>query len=517
MLRGMDEPRVRLAELLVGLSLIADVGMGLEPGEAARAAVIATRLAADVGAGAPSDVYYTTLLQHVGCTAYAHEAAAMLGGDEIAVKSAAMRTDFARPRDVLTAYLPNLAPQAGMLARLRAAGVAAARSRQIVAGYSRANCEVAALTGVRLGLGTGVEAGLLAVYEQVDGNGGPRRLRGDGIPVAARIAQVAVYASLFDRLGGADLAVATLRRRAGRSLDGDLVEVFCAQAGSLLDELAVADVPHAAVDAEPAPAVEVEAARLDDVCRAFGDVVDLKSPYLHEHAAGVSALAAAAAEWLRMPPDEVVAIRRAGLLHDLGRAAVPNGVWEKEGRLTSAEWERVRLHAYHSERILNACPPLAPLARLAGMHHERLDGSGYHREATGAAMAMPARILAAADAFQAMTQPRPHRPARDPDAAAAVLVAEADAGRLDADAVAAVRAAAGEPIRRRRAGPSGLTDRQIEVLRLLAAGLSNREIGRRLSVSPRTAEHHVQDIYARIGVSTRASAALYAMQQDLLA
>jgi HD-GYP domain-containing protein (c-di-GMP phosphodiesterase class II) len=279
----------------------------------------------------------------------------------------------------------------------------------------------------------------------------------------------------------------------------------------------VADVPHVAVDAEPAPAVEVEAARLDDVCRAFGDVVDLKSPYLHEHAAGVSALAAAAAEWLRMPPDEVVAIRRAGLLHDLGRAAVPNGVWEKEGRLTSAEWERVRLHAYHSERILNACPPLAPLARLAGMHHERLDGSGYHREATGAAMAMPARILAAADAFQAMTQPRPHRPARDPDAAAAVLVAEADAGRLDADAVAAVRAAAGEPIRRRRAGPSGLTDRQIEVLRLLAAGLSNREIGRRLSVSPRTAEHHVQDIYARIGVSTRASAALYAMQQDLLA
>jgi DNA-binding NarL/FixJ family response regulator len=130
---------------------------------------------------------------------------------------------------------------------------------------------------------------------------------------------------------------------------------------------------------------------------------------------------------------------------------------------------------------------------------------------------MPARILAAADAFQAMTQPRPHRPARDPEAAAAVLVGEAGAGRLDADAVSAVRAAAGEPIRRRRSGPSGLTDRQVEVLRLLAAGLSNREIARRLSVSPRTAEHHVQDIYARIGVSTRASAALYAMQNDLLA
>src|SRR4249919_3864462 len=174
MLCGMDEPRVGLAQLLVGLSLVADVGMGLEPGEAARAAVIAARLAEDVGAGAPSDVYYATLLQHIGCTAYAHEAAAILGGDEIAVKSAAMRTDFAHPRDVLIVYLPNLAPQAGMLTRLRAAGVAAARSRQ---------------------------------------------LRGDAIPLAARIAQVAVYASLFDRLGGAELAVATLRRRAGRSLD----------------------------------------------------------------------------------------------------------------------------------------------------------------------------------------------------------------------------------------------------------------------------------------------------------
>src|SRR5439155_16399528 len=126
--------------------------LGLEPGEAARAAVIAARLAEDVGAAEPSDVYYTTLLQHIGCTAYAHEAAAMLGGDEIAVKSAAMRTDFAQPREVLVVYLPNLAPQAEMLARLRAAGVAAARSRQIVAGYSRANCEVAALTSVRLGL-----------------------------------------------------------------------------------------------------------------------------------------------------------------------------------------------------------------------------------------------------------------------------------------------------------------------------------------------------------------------------
>ncbi|HEY7257838.1 MAG TPA: HD domain-containing phosphohydrolase [Gaiellales bacterium] len=513
----MDEPRVRLAQLLVGLSLVADVGMGLEPGEAARATVLAARLAADIGLAAPADAYYTTLLQHIGCTAYAHEAAAMLGGDEIAVKSAAVRTDFGSPREIFTVYLPNLAPHAGLFTRLRAAGVAATRSGRIVAGYSRANCEVAAMTGRRLGLGGGVEAGLLAVYEQVDGGGGPLRLSGDAIPIAARVAQVAVHASLFDRLGGPELAVTTLRRRAGRSLDAELVEEFCARAADRLGELGAVDVAAAAVDAEPAPGVEIPDSDVDSACAAFGDVVDLKSPYLHDHAAGVSALAAAAAAWLRMGADDVTAVRRAGLVHDVGRAAVPNAVWEKAGPLSAADWERVRLHPYHSERILKACPPLEPLARLAGSHHERLDGSGYHREAAGAALPMRARILAAADAFQAMTQPRPHRPARSAEEAAALLEQEARAGRLDADAVTAVRAASGEPIRRRRAGPSGLTDRQIEVLRLLAAGHSNREIGRRLSVSPRTAEHHVQDIYARIGVSTRAAAALYAMERDLLA
>ena len=516
----MDEPPVRLAQLLVGLSLVADVGMGLEPGEAARAAraaVLAARLTDDLGLAEPADVYYTTLLQHIGCTGYAHEAAAMLGGDEIAVKASAVRTDFARPRDVLVLYLPNLAPQAGLLTRLRAAGVAATRSGRIVAGYSRANCEVAALTGRRLGLGAGVEAGLLAVYEQVDGKGGPQRLRGDDIPIAARVAQVAVNASLFDRLGGRELAVEALRRRAGRTLDAELSAALCGRADDYLSELAAADVTAAAIAAEPAPAVVVGGERFDAVCAAFGDVVDLKSPYLHDHAAGVSALASAAAEWLRMDAEDVVRLRRAGLLHDLGRAAVPNGIWEKPGPLTSPEWERVRLHPYHSERILKGCPPLAAVAALAGSHHERLDGSGYHRESTAAVLPMPARVLAAADAFQAMTQPRPHRPARSAEEAAVQLEQGVRAGRLDADAVTAVRAASGEPIRRRRAGPSGLTDRQIEVLRLLAAGHSNREIGRRLSVTPRTAEHHVQDIYARIGVSSRAAAALYAMQHDLLA
>jgi putative nucleotidyltransferase with HDIG domain len=499
---------LRLAELLVGLSLVADMGMGLEPGESARACVIASRLADELDAPDPSSVYYTTLLQHVGCTAYAHEAAALLGGDEIAVKSAAVRTDFSRPSEILTGYLPHLAPDAGPLGRLRAAGVAATHAKQITAGYTLANCEVAALTARRVGLGEGVELGLGDIFEWWNGKGGPRGVSGDEIALQARIAQVAGQAALFDQIGGRELAVESVSARAGKSLDPDVAAGFCASAGAILGELSSADP----IAVEPAPAVRVGEEAFDVVCRAFGDAVDLKSPFHHGHSEGVAELAAGASERLGL---DTPTVRRAALLHDIGRAAVPNGVWEKPGPLSAADWERVRLHAYHSERILTRCAPLAGCAQLAGMHHERLDGSGYHRQAAAASVPMAARVLAAADVFQAATQERAHRPALDPEAAAAEVSADAAAGRLDADAASAVIEAAGQRAAR-VPRPAGLTDRQVEVLRLLSRGLSNPEIARELVVSRRTAEHHVQDIYARIGVSSRAAAALYAMEHHLL-
>jgi putative nucleotidyltransferase with HDIG domain len=499
---------LRLAELLAGLSLVADVGMGLEPGEASRATLVAMELAPE--AEEPADVYYTTLLQHIGCTAYAHEAARMLGGDELAVKRAAVHTDFGRPTDVLRTYLPNLAPAARLATRVTAAGTAAVRGGTIVRGYSRANCEVAARTAERVGLGPGVVAGLLDVYEQWNGKGGPRRLRAEAIAEPARIAQVAATAALFHGVGGRTTAVEALRRRAGRALDPRLAELAERCVG-VLDT--VQDPVAAAVAAEPAPAVTFESPQaMDRVCRAFGEVVDIKTPLHHGHCTGVAELAEASAS--RADRD---ALRRAALLHDIGRASVPNGIWERPGPLTWAEQERVRLHAYHSERILARCGPLAPFASLAGMHHERLDGSGYHRAATASALAMPARVLAAADVFQALTQPRAHRPARSAEEAADELAREAAAGRLDPDAVRAVIEAAGAAARAVRAPlPAGLTDRQAQVLRLVARGLSNPQIARELVISRRTAERHVQDVYARIGISSRAGAALYALEHDLL-
>jgi HD-GYP domain-containing protein (c-di-GMP phosphodiesterase class II) len=210
-------------------------------------------------------------------------------------------------------------------------------------------------------------------------------------------------------------------------------------------------------------------------------------------------------------------VRLAALLHDLGRAAVGAGVWEKPGPLTSGEWERVRLHPYHTERILARSEVLAPLARIAGMHHERQDGTGYHHGASAAEVPVEARVLGVADAYEALTQDRAHRPARSPEAAAEAVTADIGRGRLDPEVARAVVEAAGQRApRTRTAWPAGLSDREVEVLRLVARGRSNRAIAQELVISPRTAEHHVQHIYGKIGASTRAAAAMFAMEHGLL-
>jgi HD-GYP domain-containing protein (c-di-GMP phosphodiesterase class II) len=291
--------------------------------------------------------------------------------------------------------------------------------------------------------------------------------------------------------------------------------VFVARAPQLLAATGAGDLSDRLLAAEPGPPAVVRGEDVEEVLRVFGEAVDLKSPFLHGHAAAVSRLAGAACARLRLDESQVTLARRAGLVHDIGRVAVPSGIWEHPGQLGSDAWMQVRLHAYHSEQILTRCRPLAPLAPLAGMHHDRLDGSGYHRGAVAAQLSMAARVLASADAFQALVTDRPHRGAHSATKAAEVLHAEARAGRLDHDAVDAVLAAAnGAAPRRTR--PAGLTDRQLQVLRLMARGMSNRAIGAELVISARTAEHHVQDVYARIGVSSRAAAAMFAMEHGLL-
>lgn len=508
--------RLRLAELLAPLSYVTDLGMGEPEGQALRSTLLCVRLGELLGLGQAelSDCYYTTMLRHIGCTATAHEESGHLVPDEIAARGFLSKADVARGGELL-ALTRNLLGQVPIQAKPKLlANLLRPRLGRVI---ERSLCEVAAMTAQRLGLGPGVERGLYEARERWDGKGQPDRLQGNAITLPARLAPACtLFASLSSALG-AEAACALIAERGGGWLDPAVAEPLAHEGAKLLAEIEAVDLLEAVVDMEPGFPKMVLPEGIDAVARVFADLADLKTPWTHGHSTAVAEIAERAAALSGLPPDERATIRLAGLLHDLGRVAVPNSIWDKPAALNSLEWERVRLHAYHSERILSRCAVFASAARLAGMHHERLDGSGYHRQAAGLAIPTGARILAAADAYQAMTQDRPYRPAWTPETAAAELTRMGAAGSLDPEAVRAVlHAVAPAAIPRRMAWPAGLSDREVEVLRLVAKGLSNRAIGAALHISPRTAEHHVQSLYVKIGHSTRAAAAMFAMEHGLL-
>jgi HD-GYP domain-containing protein (c-di-GMP phosphodiesterase class II)/DNA-binding CsgD family transcriptional regulator len=274
---------------------------------------------------------------------------------------------------------------------------------------------------------------------------------------------------------------------------------------------------EAALAVEPEPRPWIPASRLQGAAKTFADFADLKSPFTLGHSSAAAKLGEAAARQLSLGDVASGDVSLAGLLHDLGRVSVPNSIWEKPAALNPSEWERVRLHPYHTERILSQCPVLHHVARLASCDHERLDGHGYHRGLPAAALTTPERVLAAADAYQAMIEERPHRPGLRPVDAARELRSEVKAGRLDREAVGAVLDAAGQPIAGRgMSWPAGLSGREVEVLRLVAKGRAEKAAAEALFISQQTVHQHVKHIYEKTGVSSRAGVALFAMEHDLI-
>jgi HD-GYP domain-containing protein (c-di-GMP phosphodiesterase class II) len=511
-----SDARIRLAEPMAALSLATDLGLGRplehEVGVCLAALELADRL--DCDAQERSDVYYVALVAHVGCTGAAPDLARWVGGDDIHFQAGLLGLGFgSEPADDLRHFVLRLADdrplpeRAGRVARTLAGG------RGPFERMTANLCEGGQLLARRLHLPEAVALALGQLLERWDGKGLPGRAAGEEISRALRIVHVAHDLAGIARVRGHDPAVAALARRSGRAYDPAVAAAALADPGPLLDAAFAPDAWERVITAEPHPPATVSAAGLVSVARAFGEFADVKLAFLHGHSARVAELAAAGAGTLGEEPTRV---RAAGLLHDLGRVAVPNGIWDTPGPLGAGGRERVRLHPYYTERVLERSPTLAPLARLAGAHHERLDGSGYHRGDGAAQLDPGARLLAAADAYDAMTHDRPHRPALPPAAARAELGTMVRAGALDTRAADAVLEAAGAaPLHVRQERPAGLSDREVEVLRLLAQGRSTKEIAQALTITEKTAGHHVEHIYAKAGVSTRVGAALFAMRHDL--
>ena len=515
----MEAERLRLAELTAALSLATDLGMGQPLEHGLRTAVIAVRLAERLGLDETerAAVYYVSLLRFAGCTAESHLDAQMFG-DEIAARTELTRMMFASPGALLVTALRNVRPDEPVLRRGAAAAKALPKLRAAWNSSAVTHCEVTEIYARRLRLGPGVVAGVARLYERWDGNGFPGRAQGDEVPLAVRVMQVAQDADRQRGLGGVEQAVAVVRERAGHAFDPAVAAAFAGDADELFVGLDAPSVWDEALAVEPGSRPLFDSrVRIDDGLRILGEAADLKCPDTLGHSAAVAQLASAAGTEAGLAPDEVVLLRRAGHVHDVGRVAVSAGVWNKREALTPDELEQVRLHPYFTERVLARPQPLRELGRLGALHHERLDGSGYPRGAPARELPPTARILAAADAYRRFTETRPHRPAWSPAAAAERLEDEARSGRLDPDAVAAVLAGTGHetgPVQAPR--PAGLSDREVEVLMLLARGLVTKQVAHELGISVKTADNHIQHIYGKVGVSTRAGATMFAMEHGLV-
>ena len=512
----MVNPRVRLAELVAALSLGVDLGFGQPMEHVLRQCLIALRLAdhASLGEQDRAAVYYTALLVNVGCHADAHEQAKWFG-DDIALKSGKYAHEPGSVRAVL-ASMRLVGAGNPPLHRFRVGLELAMSGRRQLDGMISQHARLARTLAEQLDLPGQVREAVGAAYEQWDGRGWPGALKAGAVPVAARVAQLAEFIEVAHRVSGIEGAKALARRRAGKQFDPALAALVCQRAEEIFGDLEAVPAWRAVIAAEPALAVALSAEQLDSALAAIANFVDLKSPFTLGHAVAVADLAEAAGHRLGLPREEVLLLRRAGFVHGFGRLGVSNAIWDRPGPLGAGDWERIRMYPYLTERMLHQSAALAPLGEIAVQHRERLDGSGYPRGLSGGAISRQGRVLGAADAYQSMREPRPHRPARPAEEAAAEMRAEVRAGRLDGPAVDAVLGAAGHCLPRRKEALAGLTAREVEVLILVARGMSNKQIAQRLVITPKTAGNHVEHIYAKIGASSRAAAALFAVQHGLL-
>jgi HD-GYP domain-containing protein (c-di-GMP phosphodiesterase class II) len=509
---------IRLAEFAIALSLATDLGLGHPLEMVLATCLLSLRLGELLGLSEDElvELYYLALFRHAGCTADSHRAANYMG-DELAFSPRFLASvDPTRPWTMLNFIWHNVYADRPAFERIAALPAVIPGFMDVVI----AHCEVAQLFAARVGLEAGVQAGLLQCNEQWNGRGAPGKVKGDQIRLTVRVFHIAEAAVYLKHFVGPEAVVSGVRQRGGVTLDPEIAEQFCVSITRLMEQPGLglsASLRENVLAVEPGRRRWMTEMQLDAAAQALGDFADLKLPDFAGHSSAVAQLAAEAARRYGLPETDVILLRRAAHVHDVGRVGVSSSIWGKPGSLTEGDWERVRLHPYYTQRLLAHPPALADWGMLAASHHERLDGSGYHRNLPGTLLTPAMRILAVADAYQAMTENRPYRTARFPEQAAQELRREVRAGQLDGEVVNAVLMAAGHHTPEvRREHLAGLTEREIEVLQLVARGLSNREIAQQLILSPKTVGNHLQNIYLKIEVSTRAAATYFAMQHHLV-
>ena len=514
---GVRDSGVKLPEIVAAFSLASDLGLGQPMEHVLRSWLIAARLGDRLGLD-PEErgaLFYVSTLAWVGCVADTPEVAAWFG-DDIGFRSGYYDVDLAG-LPMLGFMLRHVGAGNPALYRLRLGAKLVVTGGKGIQQGLMSHCLTTARMAERFGLDDEhVCQPLQQVFARWDGKGVPQGMRGEDIALPMRMFALADMVEVHHRTGGPDAAVEVARAKRGKHFDPAVVDAFCKVAAEVLGDPAEEHDWPTLIENEPSLQRRLTEAELDGALEAVADFTDLRSAPRSGHSRAVAGLAERAAAELGLPAADVNAVRRAGLVHDLGMHAVPASILDKPGRLTSPESERLRMHPYYTQRMLAHPEALNRLGAIASMVRERCDGSGYHRGLSGPAIPVTARVLAAACAFQAMIEPRSYRPALAPKQATGALRDEVRAGRWDPGAVDAVLAAAGQPRGRRRSGPAGLTPREVEVLSLIARGATTRQVAERLFITPKTAETHIERIYAKTGASTRSTVTLFAMQHGLL-
>jgi HD-GYP domain-containing protein (c-di-GMP phosphodiesterase class II) len=504
---------LRRAELLAAISLAIDLGLGQPMEHMLRSSLIATRIAERMGLDPQqrATVYYANLVGWIGCHADSHELAGLFG-DDIAFRADTYGVDmtglpFLR---LMVSHIGRGLP--GWERGVRSAAFLLTARNQ-VAQLVNSHCTSAGVLSDRMGLDRQVGQALAYIFERWDGRGMPKGARGEDIPLEIHIVHLADIVEVHVRTGGLGRAVEVVRSRRGTQFSPAVAEVFERDAAAIVDGLLEMDVWTAALAQAPDRDRTLDGDEVDELLRAIADFVDLKVPSSPGYSRGVADLVASAARKLRMPPADITHLYRAGLVHGLGRLGVSNQIWEKRGPLSTAEWERVRMYPYLTGRVLSRVGGMESVVSVATKHEERIDGSGFPRGLAGAELTAQDRLLAAAVAYHQLLEPRPQRPALDP---AGELRQQARTGHLDAGSVEAVLAAAGHRATRQTSWSAGLTAREVEVLRLVAQGRSNREIAAELFIAEKTARNHVERVYAKLGVNNRTQASLAAIDRGLV-